>query len=136
MFGFNAIITERSNDLELERPTLGNKHVRNSASLYPWISICVLLRQMLCNQLCELGLAIGPYPALKLFEWHAGAVDRSYGARNVVDELLQIGSALWNRSAAGDRAPQQLGLHGYNSNPVASRLSGQSEQLKNRGDKI
>jgi len=80
-----AIVSERSNDFELQRPELWNQNIGNSLRPYSWISITAPLSKMLRDELRELRLAVGSDAKPELFKRDAAAINGENSTCDVIN---------------------------------------------------
>lgn len=77
MLCLNAIVTERPYNFELHRPLLRHQDIWHASRSDSGISVAVMIREMLRDELRELRFTVRPCAQLELLEGDAAAV---YGA--------------------------------------------------------
>jgi len=88
MFGFLPVVSEWTNNLELNGPTAGNEDIWDSACLDCGVAIWVHCREMGDNELDQLRFTIWTNPRLKLLEWDRATVNCLNRFGDVVYQLL------------------------------------------------
>jgi len=88
VFRFNAIVTERSNNLELQRPTVRHENVRHAAGPNSLVPLSIRRGQLLRDKLHKLRFAVWTNPSLEPLKRHSTPINVFDRIRYIVNELL------------------------------------------------